>query len=84
MKELLAYVAEKNMWRNMSKQNLLVITNDKDRKDIADMIDCDLSPENLCCDGEAGLTYVIKRGAMLRKAAAQLKKMDPSVTFSEV
>jgi hypothetical protein len=84
MKDLATYVLQKNMWRNTSKHNLLVLTNTQDRKTIAEMIDCDLSPENLCCDGEAPLSYVRRQGAFLRKCAAQLKKMDPSITFSEV
>ncbi len=42
---------------------------------IFNKIDCDLSPENLCCDGEISAAQVRKKAQMLRGAAADLKKL---------
>jgi len=46
-----------------------------DKAELMDSIDNNLSPENLSCDGEASRGHVMKRGAMLRKAEAELKAM---------
>jgi len=45
----------------------------EDAQSIAHMLACDLSPENLCCDGEAPAAYVRKRRALLTKAVAELQ-----------
>jgi hypothetical protein len=37
-----------------------------------------LSPENLCCDGEASATYVRRRGAQLR---AELRRLFDELGF---
>jgi len=42
-----------------------------------------LSPENLTCDGELSASQVRARYKALTKAAAELQKIDPSVTFYE-
>jgi len=39
---------------------------------IFDLIDCDLSPENLCCDGELPFAQVQKKAKMLNGAKAEL------------
>ena len=38
-------------------------------------IDCDLSPENLCCDGELSRAHWRRNNKLLRGAAAELKKL---------
>jgi hypothetical protein len=43
------------------------------------MIDSDLSPENLSCDGELPRAVVNRRYRELTAAAKDLVKMDPSV-----
>lgn len=43
-----------------------------DMKELADQLGCELSPENLSCDGEAPAHHVRVRGDFLRKAAAEL------------
>lgn len=35
-------------------------------------IECQLSPENLCCDGEAPRSWVIKEGRRLAQARANV------------
>lgn len=46
-------------------------------------IECDLSPENLACDGEASAAWVRQQGARLHKARANVIKQlgyEPSTT----
>ena len=83
MKELKAYVDLKNPWRGIFENKALSLASAKDRQSIADMIDSDLSPENLACDGWRTRDMVIARRKQLTKVAKQLKKLDPSVTFYE-
>ena len=54
MKELKAYVDQKNKWNQLFNKNSsgLDITRPSDRQRVASMIDAELSPENLTCDGE--------------------------------
>jgi hypothetical protein len=45
-------------------------------------VDNHLSPENLCCDGEASLAWVRREGARLNKLRAKIIKQlgyEPSV-----
>jgi len=67
MRNLEAYVEQKNFWNRIAKRPLIDAAN-LTRFQIQEMyesIQCDLSPENLCCDGEL-------RGAALRKKTAML------------
>lgn len=83
MKELKEYVIQKNMWNILFDKKGLSLTSAKDRQRIADMIDSDLSPENLTCDGELPRGTVIARHKQLTKVAKQLLALDPSVKFYE-
>lgn len=83
MKELKAYVEQKNAWRAIFKDRKLDLAYSADRQQIANSIDADLSPENLTCDGELSPSQVQKRYTQLTRAAAQLKELDPSVTMYE-
>lgn len=78
------YVEQKNRWRKMFGDAELSLLNAKDRKDIADCIDCDLSPENLTCDGEADPRWVRQQHAFLIRCAQELKSIDPSVRIYEL
>jgi hypothetical protein len=49
------------------------------RKRVAEMIDSDLSPENLSCDGELPRAEVNRRYRELTAAAKDLVKLDPTV-----
>ena len=51
--------------------------------EVAGMIDSDLSPENLSCDGELPRSQVQARYRALTSAAKELQKLDPSVKFYE-
>lgn len=85
MKELNAYVDQKNKWHSLFNKNAnyLDITKAGDRQRIASMIDSDLSPENLTCDGELPRKEVDTRYKQLTTVAKQLKALDPTVSFYE-
>ena len=83
MKELKAYVEQKNKWAAIFKGAQLDLSSAVDRQKIADSIDCDLSPENLSCDGELPRIQVQAKYRQLTKAAEQLIKLDPTVKMYE-
>ena len=83
MKELKAYVDQKNPWRGIFDNKGLSLASAEDRQSIADMIDSDLSPENLACDGWRTRDMVIARRKQLNKVAKQLLKLDPTVKMYE-
>ena len=78
------YVKDKNRWSAIFGTAPLDLNNAEDRKTIADNIDCDLSPENLACDGEASVAHVRKQGRYLRQCAIQLLDIDNTVTIHEL
>ena len=81
MKRLKAYVERKNQWNAIFGGRALVIGQDNQR--IADMIDSELSPENLTCDGELSRAQVNARYRELTGAAQELRRLDPTVKFYE-
>ena len=83
MKTLENYVEQRNQIRALFKQRPLSLKNASDRQQIADDIDCSLSPENLTCDGELSRSVVDRKYRMLTRCADQLRKLDPSVKFYE-
>ena len=83
MKELKDYVARKNAFAKIWDEKELDLNDPTDRQLIAQELDCDLSPENLSCDGELPRSQVQARYRALSRAAGQLLKLDPSVTIYE-
>ena len=83
MKALENYVEQRNQIRALFKQRPLSLKNAADRQQIADDIDCALSPENLTCDGELSSSVVNQKYRMLTRCAEQLLKLDPAVKFYE-
>ena len=83
MKELKAYVENKNRWNLIFSNRCYDLAVAADRQRIADALDADLSPENLTCDGELSRAQVISRRKFLDAAAKQLLALDPSVKFYE-
>ena len=81
MKNLQKYLDQKNQWNSIFGGKPLVIGQDNQR--IADMIDGDLSPENLTCDGELPRSQVQARFRQLTAAAQELRSLDPTVKFYE-
>jgi hypothetical protein len=84
MKNLKAYVEQKNSWNAIFGATPLDLNNAEDRKKIAESIDADLSPENLSCDGELSGPQVVKKLKHLQHAAIQLLDMDDTVTIYEL
>lgn len=81
MKRLQKYLDRKNQWNAIFGGRALVIGQDNQR--IADMIDSELSPENLTCDGELSRSQVNARYRELTGAAEELRRLDPTVKFYE-
>ena len=81
MKNLQKYLDQKNQWNAIFGGRALVIGQDNQK--IANMIDSELSPENLTCDGELSRTEVNRRYRQLTAAASELQKLDPTVKFYE-
>jgi hypothetical protein len=73
------YVKQKNEWNAIFGNKALTLNTTSDRQRIADMLESDLSPENLTCDGELSHTQVQARYKQLTTAAKQLIELDPSV-----
>lgn len=85
MQALKAYVDQKNKWYSLFNKQPDYLDLDKpaDRQRIANMIDSELSPENLTCDGELSRTQVQARYKALTKVAKELTQLDSSVKFYE-
>ena len=83
MSVLKKYLDRKNAYATIFGAKALTLESEVDRQKIADSIDCDLSPENLSCDGELPRSLVQSRYNELTKAARELQKLDPSVKFYE-
>jgi hypothetical protein len=83
IQSLESYVESKNRWQAIFKGRQYSLLSAVDRQAIANMIDADLSPENLTCDGELRGPAVQARYKMLTRAAQELASIDPSVTFYE-
>lgn len=71
------YVDEKNVLSGIFGTPAIDISNMTPtlKQDLIDQIESELSPENLCCDGEVSITYVRQREAFLKKALAELDWM---------
>ncbi len=84
MQNLKAYVESRNKWAKIFGGAQLSLQSAADRQKIAGMIDGDLSPENLTCDGELPASQVRARYNNLMKVARELKAFDPTVSIYEV
>lgn len=83
MQNIKAYVESKNKWNQIFGSKQYDLNNPADRQEIADSIDCELSPENLTCDGELSAAQVRAKYQLLVKAAQDLVRLDPTITFQE-
>jgi hypothetical protein len=81
MRTLQLYLDQKNKWNAIFGGTALVLGQDNQK--IANMIDSELSPENLTCDGELSRTAVAQRYKTLTTAARELQTLDNTVTFYE-
>jgi len=83
MKALQAYIDRKNKWNAMFRGEQFEIQTRAGRQRLADLIDCELSPENLSCDGELSATQTRHRYLELTRVAQQLVQLDPTVKIYE-
>jgi hypothetical protein len=83
MKALTAYIEQKNKWAALFNGNQFEVKTARGRQRVADSLDCDLSPENLTCDGELSRSQVNAKFKALSGAAMELRKLDPSVKMYE-
>lgn len=75
MKNLVAYVQTKNRWNALFNRAPWDLSNPKDFQDIFQSLDCDLSPENLTCDGELRGQALQTKTAHLKGAMAELRAL---------
>lgn len=83
MKNLKAYVDNKNQWNAIFGMAPMDINNDMHRVQIAQTLDGELSPENLHCDGEISQAEAMRKLRKLNKVCAELIQLDPSVKIYE-
>jgi hypothetical protein len=75
------YVKQKNEWNSIFGKSALSLQNTSDRQRIADMLESDLSPENLTCDGEIRGQAVIQKARFLNRAAEELLSIDATLVL---
>jgi len=83
MKALAQFVKQRNAFNKMFGSKPLDLTVAADRQRVAEIIDSALSPENLTCDGELSAAQVRSRYKELTRVAAELRALDPNVSFYE-
>jgi len=83
MRALSTFIDNKNryasLFRGQRTEPLYEVQTVAGRMRVAKMIDSDLSPENLSCDGELPRAEVNRRYRELTAAARDLIKLDPSM-----
>lgn len=83
MKALTAYIDNKNcyasLFRGQRTEPLYEVKTAAGRVQVAKLIDCALSPENLSCDGELSRAETNRRYRALTSAARDLVRLDPAV-----
>jgi hypothetical protein len=77
------FVDKENAYMTIFGRKPLSLAIAKDRQEIANRIDSQLSPENLTCDGELSRSSVQAKYKQLTTAAKQLQQVDPAVKFYE-
>lgn len=72
---LKAYVGERNFMAELFKKPAIDLTKKADLLSLLEQIECDLSPENLTCDGELSRSAVNAKYRRLMGAQAEVKKL---------
>ena len=78
-----AYVEQHNRWKAIFKGPQLSLLRSADHQKIADLLDSDLSPENLSCDGELSHGQVRQKYNRLMRCVAELRSIAPHVVIYE-
>jgi len=76
MTHLETYIERQNAWARITKEPLLNAKNldHATAQKLADRLLCDLSPENLSCDGELDRTEVNRRYTLYTGALKELQR----------
>jgi hypothetical protein len=84
MRNLTKFVDDRNNWRSIfgNAPHTFPLTQ-ADVTELTETIDCDLSPENLTCDGEMPAAQVRARAKLLHGAAADLAKYATENGFTQ-
>jgi hypothetical protein len=77
------YVAQKNAFRKLFKQPEFSLLRATDRQYIASLLDSDVSPENITCDGERSRKDVQRLFNFYNRAAQELASIDGDLVFAE-
>jgi len=84
MKTLTKYVEDRNAWRGIFGQAPFTFPlTHADVTELTEIIDSELSPENLCCDGELPMAQVRVKARLLNGAAADLAKYATENGFTQ-
>lgn len=86
MNSLVRFLERENTWAKLYSKSgipMYEIDTAEGRQKVAESIDSQLSPENLSCDGELSISEIRIRYKYLTAAAADLRKLDPTVKFWE-
>lgn len=77
MRNLKAFCEQQNFWRRLSGKPDYDINNltQADVNDIVETLDCNMSPENLCCDGEISGAQIARRRRMFTGAYTEISKL---------
>ena len=75
------YVQQKNEWNSIFGNKKLSLQNTSDRQRIADMLESDLSPENMSCDGEIRGQALQQKFRFLSRAAKELLSIDRNLVL---
>jgi hypothetical protein len=75
MKNLEAYIEQKNAWNKIfSIESINFPLTQANANELMNMIGSELSPENLHCDGEASITHVRAKVKQLNTVTKQLEQ----------
>jgi hypothetical protein len=75
------YVKQKNEWNAIFGYKELSLLTTSDRQRIADMLESDLSPENLTCDGEVRGAALVRKSTFLYRCAHELMSIDSNLVL---
>jgi hypothetical protein len=80
MQHLAQYLEQRNFWKRLSGKPELRIEaiNQREADELFRSLGCELSPENLCCDGELRGAALKRKAAMLKGAVKDLERMGYS------
>ena len=84
MKALQTYIDQKNRWNAIFNGKQYEFQSKFGRQEIAGMLDAEMSPENLTCDGELSRAQIASRYRTLTKVGAELHKLDPTIKMYEL